>query len=191
MIFVTSEQKEDWWEKASGKTIGPHHELLREASTEAGQRILFYRTDRFLEFASKQAGEEASEKIVTEVRELAKRRINRPPLLGSTEQEVETATEEWQTGTLTVELVGQTYKFTCSGHFEPEMVGVPYLEVKLIKSPENMPRHIVRGGTGTSFDFNIHVKSTEFGELLPTGKYVFAFTALAGSSDPEVAEGEI
>lgn len=190
IIFVTSEQKEDWWEKASGKTIGPHHELLREAFLETNQRILFYRTDRFLEFASKRSGEEASEKVVTEVRELAKRRINRPSLIGAAEQEVETATEGWQSGTLTIELVRQAYKFTCSGRFDPEMSDVPVLEVKLIQGPSNMPQHIVRGGTGTSFDFNIHVKSTEFGELLPIGKYVFAFTALA-ESEPEASEVEI
>ena len=190
VIFVTSEQKEDWWEKASGKTIGPHHELLREAFQETGQKILFYRTDRFLEFASKRSGEEASEKAVTEVRELAKKRLNRTSLIGAVEQEVETATEGWQTGTLTIELVRRAYKFTCSGHFDPEMTDVPILEVKLLQAPANMPTHIVRGGTGTSFDFNIHVKSTEFGEMLPTGKYVFAYSALS-ESEPEASEDDI
>lgn len=190
VIFVTSEQKEDWWEKSSGKTIGPHHELLREAFQETGQKILFYRTDRFLEFASKRSGEEASEKAVTEVRELAKRRINRTSLIDAAEQEVETATEGWQTGTLTLELVRGAYKFTCSGRFDPEMTGVPILEVKLLQAPASMPTHIVRGGTGTSFDFNIHVKSTKFGEMLPTGKYVFSYSALS-ESEPESSEDEI
>lgn len=190
VIFVTSEQKEDWWEKAAGKTIGPHHELLREAFNEANQKILFYRTDRFLEFASKKAGEEASVEAVAEVREIAKRRVNRPSLLSATEQSMETATQKRQTGILTVQLVREVYKFTCSGHFEPEMISVPLLEVKLLEAPEGIPQHMVRGGTGTAFDFNIHVKSTELGDFLPAGKYVFEYSALSDSEEG-AGEGEI
>lgn len=51
IILVTSERKEDWWERAHGKTIGPRHELLEEAHQVAGQRILIYQTLSFLEQA--------------------------------------------------------------------------------------------------------------------------------------------
>lgn len=190
MIFVTSEQKEDWWEKISGKTVGPHHELLREVFNETNQKILFYRTDRFLEFASKQVGEEASLEVVTEVRELAKRRATRLPLLATSEQEVEMATQESQSGILTIQLAREAYKFTCSGHFEPEMISVPHLKIRLLEAPEGIPRHAVWGGTGTPFDFNIHVKSTEFGILLPTGKYVFTYSASSDSVEI-VGGGEV
>jgi hypothetical protein len=40
VIFVTSEGKEDWWEKTSGKTTGLHYELLKEAYEKTGQRLL-------------------------------------------------------------------------------------------------------------------------------------------------------
>lgn len=49
MILVTSERKEDWWERAHGKTVGPRYELLEEAHRVAGQRVLLYRTDSFIE----------------------------------------------------------------------------------------------------------------------------------------------
>ncbi len=52
VIFVTSERKEDWWEKISGKTIGVRPELLREACEFSDQRIIIYQTDRFLEYSS-------------------------------------------------------------------------------------------------------------------------------------------
>ena len=39
LIFVTSEEKEDWWEKGSGKTIGPLYDLLKEFYLETGQRL--------------------------------------------------------------------------------------------------------------------------------------------------------
>lgn len=48
VIFVTSERKEDWWERAQGKTLGPRPELLEEANRVAGQRVLIYQTHSFL-----------------------------------------------------------------------------------------------------------------------------------------------
>jgi hypothetical protein len=56
MILVTSERKEDWWERAHGRTVGPRHELLEEAHRVAGQRLLIYRTESFVELAIKRAG---------------------------------------------------------------------------------------------------------------------------------------
>lgn len=42
IVLVTSERKEDWWEKISGKITGPRPELMREAKQVSGQRILIY-----------------------------------------------------------------------------------------------------------------------------------------------------
>ncbi len=47
IILVTSERKEDWWEKLSGKTTGPRPELAKEAKQFSGQRVLIYQTERF------------------------------------------------------------------------------------------------------------------------------------------------
>lgn len=49
VILVTSERKEDWWERAQGKAVGPRHELLEEAHRVAGQRVLIYQTASFIE----------------------------------------------------------------------------------------------------------------------------------------------
>lgn len=51
VILVTSERKEDWWERTHGKTVGPRHELLEEARRIAGQRVLIYQTASFIERA--------------------------------------------------------------------------------------------------------------------------------------------
>jgi hypothetical protein len=56
VVLVTSERKEDWWERAHGKTVGPRHELLEEAHRVGGQRVLIYQTDHFLEQAAKREG---------------------------------------------------------------------------------------------------------------------------------------
>lgn len=68
IIFVTSERKADWWEKISGKTIGPRPELLREAYDFTGKRILIYQTDRFLEYSSQRSGNAIDSDAVAEIR---------------------------------------------------------------------------------------------------------------------------
>jgi len=68
VILVTSERKEDWWERAHGKTIGPRHELLDEAHRVAGQSVLIYQTDSFMEQATKRAGGTFSAFIRNDIR---------------------------------------------------------------------------------------------------------------------------
>ena len=45
VIFVTSDQKEDWWLKVSGRTVGPRIELRKEFCDETdGQKFHMYTT---------------------------------------------------------------------------------------------------------------------------------------------------
>lgn len=68
LILVTSERKEDWWERAHGKTVGPRHELLDEAHRVAGQRVLIFQTDSFVERATKRAGGTVSAFVRNDIR---------------------------------------------------------------------------------------------------------------------------
>ncbi|MGQ7249565.1 PIN-like domain-containing protein [Halomonas sp. V046] len=52
VIFVTDDQKEDWWEIANGKLISARPELVQEFYSASGQDILFYTPERFLSRAS-------------------------------------------------------------------------------------------------------------------------------------------
>ncbi len=74
VVLVTSEQKEDWWERSGGKTVGPRMELAREASEHAGQRVLIYQTTRFIKYVSDLAGQPVTEDVVNEIREAGAQR---------------------------------------------------------------------------------------------------------------------
>jgi len=158
LIFVTSEQKEDWWEKTSGKTIGPLYDLLKEFYEETGQRFLLYRTDRFLEFASENSGKKANIDAVAEILYVVRHRQRDTPLAKVLTQIEQIGEKERASGIIAVELLEPAFKFTCSGHFEPELKAVPYLQVNLVSFPSGIPKHHIRFGTGTTFDFNIHLK---------------------------------
>jgi hypothetical protein len=182
LIFITSEQKEDWWEKSSGKTVGPLYELLKEFHEETGQRFLLYRTDRFLEFSIEKSGLKDNSSAIAEIRDVVQQRYKDTSLIRIIGQSETTIGTEIANGILAVELREQTYRFTCSGHFEPELSGVPELKVTLISCPNGTPKHYIRSGTGTTFDFNIHIKSNEYGVLLPLGDYVFEYEAIVDTS---------
>lgn len=48
IIFVTNDQKEDWWEIIHGQTIGPRVELRKEFITETNQRFHMYSMSEFI-----------------------------------------------------------------------------------------------------------------------------------------------
>ncbi|MBN3947446.1 MAG: DUF4935 domain-containing protein [Nostoc sp. NMS7] len=51
IIFVTDDDKADWWLKGDGKTISPRPELVQEMLAEAGVQFYMYSTDRFMKYA--------------------------------------------------------------------------------------------------------------------------------------------
>ncbi|MFZ5763408.1 MAG: PIN-like domain-containing protein [Thermodesulfobacteriota bacterium] len=184
MLFVTSERKEDWWEIHSGKTIGPRLELLREAHEYSGQRVLVYRTDRFLQFAAERSGKEVDASAVEEIRAIDYLRSSAQNAVRVASQNVTSATSTTNKGTLAIDLQRPLFKFTASGHFEPVMQSAPRLRVRLTECPDGVPRFRLTAGTGTNHDFNVHLKSEEYGMVLPTGTYLFDYVAESFPSEP-------
>jgi hypothetical protein len=177
LIFVTSEEKEDWWEKGTGKTVGPLYDLLKEFYIETGQPFLLYRTARFLEYSLERTGKQTNQEAVEEIREYAEFRLHVPALFRIVGQKELIKTPNKAFGHLCVELLEPAYKFTCTGHFNPHLTDIPELKVKLIDAPDGTPINLLRSGTGTTFDFHVHFKSMAYGTYLPTGQYTFEYDA--------------
>lgn len=54
IIFVTDDEKEDWWEIYKGNIIGPRHELIIEFRNNTNNHLIgFYTTERFLSYVKK------------------------------------------------------------------------------------------------------------------------------------------
>ncbi len=73
VVLVTDDKKEDWLEKFEGKTVGPRPELVKEFKDRTNQTFHMYPADRFLELARENLGEQVSEEIVEEIREVRRR----------------------------------------------------------------------------------------------------------------------
>lgn len=67
IVFVTDDQKEDWWTIANGKTIGPRPELIKEFFEETKQQILIYKPELFLKLSKTHLDEEISKKSIDEI----------------------------------------------------------------------------------------------------------------------------
>lgn len=67
IVYVTSDQKEDWWQIAHGKTVGPRVELRKEFSDETGHRLMFYTTESFLRRFSESKGETVEPEVKEEL----------------------------------------------------------------------------------------------------------------------------
>lgn len=77
IIFVTHDQKEDWWQKVKGKTIGPHVDLKKEFKEKTSMKFYMYSMDGFIQYFAKTKGNHADDAIVAEVKAVAKKKTNK------------------------------------------------------------------------------------------------------------------
>ncbi len=177
IIFVTSERKEDWWEQISGITTGPRPELLKEAIEHSGQRVLIYQTERFLECALQRLNQPVNKVAIDEIIAI---NLNRPELeqaVNLKEHSILESTQSKNAGVLSVELRRAVRNFTVSGRLQPNMYFAPALSVRLMNAPDGIPSFKLGAGTGTTFNFNVHIKSEDDEVFLPPGHYSFEYEA--------------
>jgi hypothetical protein len=180
VVLVTSERKEDWWEKHGGRRVGPRHELLREAWEYSGQRFWIYQTDHFLEISSTRGGSDVDKASMEEIREVSAQRVAKRPYATpavDVQQTVFQADASRSHGQLTIRLLRPIPALTGSGHFDPNMEQPPKVRLTLVSHPAGIPEIRLRGSTGTVFDFNVHIGSSIFGQMLPVGDYVVEYEA--------------
>lgn len=72
IIFVTNDDKEDWWNYRGKQKSGPHPSLLREMRDDAGVNCWIYDGGRFLEYANQYLENKVPKQALREVREAAK-----------------------------------------------------------------------------------------------------------------------
>lgn len=99
LAFVTDDDKEDWWWKQSGQTIGPRPELINEMHVKAGVSVFYmYNSARFLEHARRALGATVQDDSIAQVRDIAKLQthaINIPPLQRQREIVQKRCIQEW------------------------------------------------------------------------------------------------
>ncbi|MEG4521017.1 MULTISPECIES: PIN-like domain-containing protein [unclassified Microcoleus] len=71
IIFITRDNKDDWWRKGGKKTIGPHPELVEEILDAGASMFHMYWPDRFLHFAKKYLQQEIKEESIQQVEEVS------------------------------------------------------------------------------------------------------------------------
>lgn len=179
IIFVTSDAKEDWWEIKSGKTLGPRQELIMEAAKYSGQPVVLYQLENFLRHYEKASGTKNSGDAIDEVIALAEERSETTKRLQLVKkhQHIVYADAKENYGIIEVDLSRPAQKFTVTGGLNPSFDSSPHVDIELAEAPDGVDGVDLFVNTGTTFDFNIHVKSQYKGQLLPAGTYVFSYQA--------------
>lgn len=72
IIFVTHDQKEDWWNKVHGKTLGPRPELRKEFFDNAATLFHMYTMDNFISHFDSGETSTVDESVVEEVKAYSK-----------------------------------------------------------------------------------------------------------------------
>ncbi|MEC4818269.1 MAG: PIN domain-containing protein [Scytonema sp. PMC 1069.18] len=73
LIFITDDNKEDWWLKVEGESLEPRPDLIQEIISEvAGNDFQFYmyHSDQFMDYAAKFLGLPTQPEVIQEVREI-------------------------------------------------------------------------------------------------------------------------
>lgn len=71
IIFVTDDQKEDWWLEVHGQTKGPRPELVQEFAVACGERLHLYTSKNFIKVARERKNQAVQEEAVREVGAIA------------------------------------------------------------------------------------------------------------------------
>lgn len=181
VILVTSERDEDWWQIEAGKTLGPRQEMVEEFWRATGQPVFVYQTEHFFRLANELAGRKVSEEAVADIKSVGVRRAH--GRAGSSpaaevNQIIHDAEPQANHGILEIDLQRAVPNLTSSGRFDPELDDVPGLAVSVISSPDGCPPLRVTAKTGTTFDFNVHLRPAEWGSTLPIGMYRIDYSAV-------------
>lgn len=158
VIFVTDDRKEDWWEKASGKTIGPRKELRKEFHTKIEKEFWMYPTHRFVEESSNLHGSKVDKKVIEEI-ELVSIKRSRKGRRGrsgvkrslgagmAVSQYIKHSGPNFQSGYLNI-YVAEDTEYPC-GHveFSPHFRSTPIVNLSVLDTEEKnynvKPRSLV------------------------------------------------
>lgn len=67
IIYVTNDQKEDWWSIVKGKTLGPRVELKKEFFEKTNKNFLLYTMNSFIDYM-KEKGSSISDEVIAEIK---------------------------------------------------------------------------------------------------------------------------
>ena len=72
VIYVTGDQKEDWWNRTNGRTLGPRIELRKEFEEKTGKKFHMYNMNGFLSHFKEMQGTQIQQSAIDEVKNYEK-----------------------------------------------------------------------------------------------------------------------
>ena len=76
IIFVTDDQKDDWWNNANGETLGPRIEIRKEFMESTGQKFHMYTMESFIKFSAENGGVKYDQSVIDEIETIDRHNYN-------------------------------------------------------------------------------------------------------------------
>jgi len=70
IIFITDDQKEDWWWEVGGSHVGARFELIKEMKEKGGVDFYMYQSDQFIKYASEHLSMKVDQQIIEEIKKV-------------------------------------------------------------------------------------------------------------------------
>jgi hypothetical protein len=87
IIFITDDQKEDWWRIVHGKNMGPREELRKEIWEKARVEFHMYQTTQFISYAKDELSVTVTQETIKEIEDLKSLKTDQGQVLEVLKQE--------------------------------------------------------------------------------------------------------
>lgn len=148
VLFITGDQKEDWWRIGSGgELLGPRGELVSELLTQSGGRLYLLTPERFLGWARDLLGAEVSEESLADAGRVDRRIAGLRPVDWTDEEAAVFDTLDEDDERVSIEQLpeGATGSYVdVLGEMCEIADGAPSVEVYLDRFQEHFPRITLR-----------------------------------------------
>lgn len=194
IVFVTSEKKEDWFEKISGQIVQPRRELLEESMRETGQRFLIFRTESFLEKSARLRSDgritRRTKEAIQKIKDLRINNYESVTTIGHR------TIEKYHTGEIrivTIRLNEPAYYFKIPIELKLKKIALSSINAQILDCPDDAPKlYDLHYEPGESYSFDIHFRSNEKNIPFPKGiykiKYLAEFLESSGQTITEPLE---
>lgn len=181
MIFVTRDEKEDWYDHLNHGRKFPSFSLIEEFyKNTGGQKILILSPmlfmERFLPVIQKEPLTNAAKEAIEEIRNLpdikeVSSKIQRIPVVKKINDKIINISSVIQEGVVEFVLNRATSYFSLKIPFILKDCVQLRITSKFIENPDHTPQFSLSCGIGVHQDFNLHLKSIESNQNFPPGKY--------------------
>lgn len=82
IIFITDDQKDDWWWEVLGEKVGPRFELIKEFKDKTKNSFYMYRSAQFISYAGEHLSLKVTQEVIDDIKKVQENNNDKDELVG-------------------------------------------------------------------------------------------------------------